>query len=123
MNAHAQLIQDLDDAIAQGSTERRADALRHVTDLFVFNASDYTNEQVTLFDDVIVRLAAEIETSARALLAEWLAPIANAPRKAIHALAFDDAIEVAHPVLSQSDRLDDDALIRNAQTKSRFRKS
>ena len=38
--------------------------------------------------------------------------IEGAPTKTIHALAFDDAIEVAEPVLSQSNALDDDALSR-----------
>jgi uncharacterized protein (DUF2336 family) len=36
----------------------------------------------------------------------------------MHTLAFDDVIEVAAPVLSMSDRLDDEALIENARQKS-----
>ena len=41
-----------------------------------------------------------IETSAKALLANRLAPIDCAPPLTIRALAFDDLIEVAAPVLS-----------------------
>lgn len=60
-----------------------------------------------------------IETSARALLSNRLAPIDTAPRRTIRALAFDDLIEVAGPVLSQSMRLDDETLIENGATKAR----
>ena len=52
------------------------------------------------------------------LLAQRLAPIPKAPPKIIHTLAFDDLIEVAAPVLSQSERLDDAALMENARNKS-----
>ena len=50
-------------------------------------------------------------------------PIASrrsTPRRrcTIRALAFDDLIEVAAPVLSQSERLDDEALIETARNKS-----
>jgi uncharacterized protein (DUF2336 family) len=52
------------------------------------------------------------------LLANRLAPLDTAPPHTIRALAFDDLIEVAAPVLSQSERLDDDALIETARNKS-----
>ncbi|HXD52192.1 MAG TPA: DUF2336 domain-containing protein, partial [Burkholderiales bacterium] len=63
-------------------------------------------------------LIVHIETSAKALLANRLAPINTAPPLTIRALAFDDVIEVAAPVLSQSERLDDDTLIETARNKS-----
>src|SRR4030088_67810 len=59
-----------------------------------------------------------IETSAKSLLANRLAPLDTAPPLTIRALAFDDIIEVAGPVLSQSARLDDKTLIENARSKS-----
>ena len=89
-----------------------------MTDLFINGAVDYSNEQVGLFDDVFQCLMHHIETSAKALLANRLAPIDTAPPLTIRALAFDDLIEVAAPVLSQSERLDDDALIETARNKS-----
>jgi uncharacterized protein (DUF2336 family) len=46
-----------------------------------------------------------------------LAPIANAAPRTIHKLAFDDEIEVAGPVLSQSERLTEAALIEGAKLK------
>ena len=71
-----------------------------------------------MFDDVFQCLIDHIETSAKALLANRLAPIDTALPLTIRALAFDDVIEVAGPVLSQSVRLDDRTLIENARSKS-----
>lgn len=112
------LIHDLEDAIASGSREKRLTTLRRVTDLFVLGADNYSDEQVGLFDDVIERLAREIEVNARAQLARRLAPIPNAPIRVIHALADDDVIDVAGPVLGQSGRLSDKELIDYAYAKS-----
>jgi len=79
---------------------------------------DYSDEQIELFDDVFQCLIQHIEVSAKALLANRLAPIDTAPPLTIRTLAFDDVIEVAGPVLSQSNRLDDAALIEAARCKS-----
>ncbi len=65
----------------------------------------------------MMRLVETIETEVRARLADQLAPIPNAPPRIIHSLAFDDEIEVARPVLMQSERLDEATLVRNAATK------
>lgn len=111
------LIDDLEDAIASGSREKRLNTLRRVTDLFVLGASQYSEEQVGIFDDVIDRLSRQIEVDARVQLAKRLAPIANAPVKVIHALA-DDVIDVAGPVLAESTRLSDQELIAYAYAKS-----
>ena len=94
------------------------ETLRRVTDLFVNGAVDYSSDQIGLFDDVFQCLMEHIETSAKVLLANRLAPIDNAPRFTVRALAFDDLIEVAAPVLSRSERLDDEALIETARNKS-----
>src|SRR5439155_15959621 len=80
-------------------------------------AVGYSSDQIEVFDDVYDCLIQSIEASAKVLLAKRLAPIATAPPRIIRTLAFDDLIEVAAPVLSQSERLDDDALMKNARTK------
>src|SRR6187551_3484436 len=112
------LLDELQSTLAHGTVARRVETLRRVTDLFINGAVDYSDEQVGLFDDVFQCLMVHIETSARALLANRLAPIDTAPPGTIRALAFDDLIEVAAPVLSRSERLDDDALIATARSKS-----
>lgn len=114
----AHLLDELQTALTHGTVARRVETLRRVTDLFVHHAADYSSAQLAIFDDVFDCLIRQIEASARQMLAERLAPIANAPSRTIRSLAFDDQIAVAAPVLSQSERLDDKALIENAQTKS-----
>jgi uncharacterized protein (DUF2336 family) len=112
------LLDDLQDALAHGTVARRIETLRRVTDLFINGAVDYSDKQIELFDDVFQCLIQHIETSAKALLANRLAPIDTAPPQTIRRLAFDDLIEVAGPVLSKSERLDDEALIETARSKS-----
>jgi uncharacterized protein (DUF2336 family) len=112
------LLDELQATLAHGTVARRVETLRRVTDLFINGAVDYSDRQIDLFDDVFQCLIDHIETSAKALLSNRLAPIDTAPPQIIRALAFDDLIEVAAPVLSLSERLDDAALIENARTKS-----
>src|SRR5437660_11212562 len=110
------LLDELQATLAHGTVARRVEALRRVTDLFLNNAVDYSDEQIDLFDDVFQCLILHIETSAKALLANRLAPVDIAPPMTIRALAFDDVIEVAGPVLTQSNGLDEDTLIEAART-------
>src|SRR4030081_3415503 len=112
------LLDELQNTLAHGTVARRVETLRRVTDLFINGAVDYSNEQVGLFDDVFQCLMVHIETSAKALLARRLALINTAPPLTIRALAFDDLIEVAAPVLSRSERLDDGTPIETARNKS-----
>jgi uncharacterized protein (DUF2336 family) len=117
-NASTELLDELQTTLAHGTVARRVETLRRVTDLFLGGAVDYSDEQVALFDDVFHCLMRHIEASAKALLANRLAPVNTAPPLTIRTLAFDDLIEVAAPVLSQSERLDDDSLIETARSKS-----
>jgi uncharacterized protein (DUF2336 family) len=112
------LIEDLESAIASGEIARRAETLRRVTDLFVSGSTQYSDEQVALFDDVMSRLASEIETSARSTFGRRLAGMPAAPPGVIRKLALDDAIEVAGPILSQCEHLDEATLVEGARTKS-----
>jgi uncharacterized protein (DUF2336 family) len=116
--APAMSIIEIDAAVAHVAPERRAHMLGQVTDLFVLHAASFSDNEIALFDDVIGRLAAEIEVDARILLAQRLAVVANAPRNVIRMLAFDDHAEVAVPVLTHSERLDEPSLLENARTKS-----
>jgi len=112
------LIDEIEAALNSGTNSRRIEMLTRITDLFVGSASRYSDEQIGVFDDVMVRLVSTIETAARAKLAQQLAPIASAPSNVIHLLAFDDDIDVAQPVLKQSEQLADPALVASARTKS-----
>ena len=118
MTAQNTLFRELEDALSHGSADRREKTLRRVTDLFVFGSSHFSGDHIAVFDGVFSHLVADIEQSARAALAERLAAIPNAPPTLIRTLAFDDAIEVAGAVLTQSEQLDNVSLVENAKTKS-----
>ena len=105
-------LRDLDDAVLRGSAESRIRALWHTTDLLI--AGRYSDDEIWTFGEVIGRLADEIEVAARAQLAKRLARFDNAPINIIHKLAFDDSIDVAGPVLRESERLDAKTLAAKA---------
>jgi len=109
-------LDDLEEAVARGTPESRARALWHTTDLMI--AGDFSDDEIWTFGEVVTRLADEIEVAARAQLSERLAHFDQAPVNIIHKLAFDDAIEVAGPVLRDSKQLETYALVANACTKS-----
>jgi uncharacterized protein (DUF2336 family) len=111
------LIIELEKAIEYGSSQKRADTLRRLTELFTGHAEQLSDEQIELFDELILRLAREIETKARAELARRLAPVDNAPPNTIRKLANDDAIEVAAPILIHSRRLAEADLVEIASKK------
>jgi uncharacterized protein (DUF2336 family) len=112
------LLDELEAALASGTNVRRIEMLTRITDLFVGGAPRFSEDQIGLFDDVMVRLVATIEAKARAKLAHRLALITNAPASVINMLAFDDNIEVARPVLSHSERIGERELLANAASKS-----
>jgi uncharacterized protein (DUF2336 family) len=115
------IIAEIEGSFASGSADKQAEILRRVTDLFLAGADNYSDEHVDLFDGVISRIADKIETKARVELANRLAPSDNAPPKTIRMLAHDESIEVAGPILSQSNRLSDEDLLAIASNNSQDR--
>lgn len=109
-------LQELEDAVSRGTAESRQRALWYATDLLI--AGRYTDDEIWIFGEVIGLLEQDIAVAARAQLAKRLARIDNAPIGIINKLAFDDSIEVAGPVLQQSERLDTHTLVANARFKS-----
>jgi len=118
MTAHLTLIPELESAITHGSPQRRAEILSAVTDLFVNGSLQFSDDEIALFDDVITRLALEIEVSVRSLLARRLAPVAKGPPNIIRILANDDEISVASPILVQSEQIDETTLVQCARSKT-----
>ncbi len=115
-NEPKSFLRDLDEAVSRGTPESRAKALWHTTDLMI--AGRFSDDEIWTFGEVVTRLADEIEVAARAQLSERLARFDRAPVNVIHKLAFDDAIEVAGPVLRESRQLETYALVANVCTKS-----
>ncbi len=120
MNAQENLIEQLEGMLASKDLSRRAEVLRSVTDLFIHGSGRFTDDQVDLFDEVMGKLVEDIEFAARVAFGSRMAMVADAPRKVIRTLAFDDAIEVAAPVLAHSARLDDATLVESARTCSQI---
>jgi uncharacterized protein (DUF2336 family) len=112
------LLEELEDAIAHGTAERRAVILHKITDIFVAGAADYSNNQIELFDNVFVRLADAIENSARAALANRLAANPYAPTAISRHLASDDAANVAAPVLQHSRQIDNQTVLAAARSQT-----
>lgn len=117
-NVSTHLLDELQGALAHGTVARRVETLRRVTDLFMGQSVDYSSEQVAVFDDVFECLVEHIEVGAKILLSERLAGNPMSPPRIVRTLAFDDEIEVAAPVLTGSERLDEETLIENARCKS-----
>jgi uncharacterized protein (DUF2336 family) len=114
----ASLIDELETQLRTGTNAGRANILRRVTDLFLVNAKYIGEEQVEVFDSVMMRLIEKIEDKILAELSECLASIDNSPINVVGQLARHERIEVAGPVLEKSSRLTDIDLVEIAYTKS-----
>src|SRR3954471_8854352 len=118
MNMQQGLIDQLEGVLASKDLSKRAEVLRRVTDLFIHGSGKFSDQQIDLFDGVMSTLIENIELAARVAFGSRLAGVADAPRKVIRKLAFDDAVEVAAPVLTHSTRLDEPTLVENARSRS-----
>jgi uncharacterized protein (DUF2336 family) len=112
------LIDELENVLASGTSDQRIHTLARITDLFVLGAENYSDEQIDIFDDVMIKIAARIEAKSLARLSSRLAPVPNAPKRTVKELAFHQDIAVARPVLVGSERLDESDLVDNARTQS-----
>ena len=118
MGAHTSLVAELEATLKEDSSAKRVATLRRITELFLNDASQFSEAQIEAFDDVLCVLIRRIETRALAELSALLAPIGNAPIELMRKLARNDDIVVAGPVLTQSARLTTADLIDIAHTKS-----
>lgn len=115
---HLSLIEELETSIKAGDAQSRFKTLRRITDLFLHDANRLTDEQISVFDDVLCLLIEKIERTALVELGNRLSPVNVAPTNVIRRLARDEAIEVAAPVLKGSNRLTTADLVEIVQTKS-----
>src|SRR5207245_5699261 len=118
MTTFHSLINEIQDTTASGSTKKQVRALTRITDLFAAGSSRYSAQQIELFDEIFKTLVAAIELKTRVKLARHLATSPDAPATLLRAFAFDDAITVAAPVLSQSMALSEADLVSSASTRS-----
>jgi hypothetical protein len=111
------LLGELDQALQrQPDGGAPARMLGDLTSLFIRHAARLGEEQVLVFDHVILRLADAVEIPIRAILAEQLAGFPNAPLRLMRKLAYDEIV-VARPVLLRSPRLSETDLVSVALTR------
>jgi hypothetical protein len=110
------LVSDLEKALATRSADAGA-MLHQITELFLQHVGHHSAEQLDLYDEVLNELIGRVEIAARIKLAQRLASVNGAPNKTTCVLALDDSIEVAEPVLSQSNALTDNTLAQCIATK------
>src|ERR1700761_8867627 len=117
MQEHASIIDELEDAVRSGSSAKRIETLRQVTDLFLHDAERLNQEQIKVFDDVLCHLVTRVESRVKAELGTILAPLPNAPAGVVERLAWDDQIAVAGTVLASSRSLTTGTLVEIARNK------
>lgn len=97
----------------EGSSTRRRELLREVTDLF-FAPAPPPPQVLDLFDSALEKLTDALEVELRADLAQRLAPAGLAPRRLVGRLIGDPEDAVAGPILEQAPRLDEAQLMAAA---------
>jgi uncharacterized protein (DUF2336 family) len=100
---------------AEPSSSRRRELLREVTDMFFTVEDGHGQTEMSLFDDVMSKLAGEMEEAVRAELSQRMAEAPVPPLRLVTNLA-NDAIAVAQPLL-ESAALPEDLQLEIAQTK------
>ena len=117
MQASVSIIDELEEAVRNGSSAKRIDTLRQVTDLFLHDAERLSEEQIRVFDDVLCHLVTRVEDRVKAELGARLAPLNRAPAGVVERLAWDDQIAVAGQVLTGSNSLTTGTLVEIAKSK------
>jgi uncharacterized protein (DUF2336 family) len=104
-------MKELQDAISGSPPDRRSGALLRLADLLLAQGGRLNNEQIGLFDIILLPLVNACETDALTDFARKLAPVSFAPVATLKQLAFHPDIDVAGPVLTGSVRLSSEDLI------------
>ena len=119
MNGTRSLLDELETALASGSTSRGIEILTSVTDLFIDGAPRFSEDQIGVFDDVMARLMVRPSRPRRA--PSWRSVWRRSPTRPATSSSCspsDDDIEVARPVLTRSERLNEHTLVATANSKS-----
>jgi uncharacterized protein (DUF2336 family) len=101
------LIVELDSVLSRATAAWRVTALRRLTDLFLVDAPSYTEDQVAVFDDVIIRLIDKADRGTLIELSNRLARVKKAPIRVVGMLARHADMSIAVPLLEKSGVLTD----------------
>lgn len=98
----------------EAGSARKAELAKHVAALFALTSERCSDEQVGVYDSVLLRLVDMVEAEVRRYVAEQMAGLRRGPQQTVRRLADDD-IEVAEPILVRSTILSDQDLIEIAE--------
>src|SRR5262245_34636252 len=90
---------EIEAAVTEGSSDRRARILRQVTHLLLANSHRLGDTQIAMFDDILLRFTDGSSVEALAQLADAIADLASAPRQTAFWLARHAEPAVAIPIL------------------------
>lgn len=110
-------FEEMEELAKDGSKEGRRQLLRSVTDLFLENLDDSTDEQGDAFGDIVSRVLDDVVEEARAEFATRVSTVEQFPKDIVLKLAWD-TFEVASPILEHSPVLTDEDLIGVANEQS-----
>lgn len=98
----------------EAGNARKAELAKHVAALFALTSERCSDEQVGIYDSVLLRLVGMVEAEVRRYVAEQMSGLKRGPRETICRLA-DDEISIAEPILVRSTVLNDNDLIKIAE--------
>lgn len=98
------------DLAREPSSEKRRELLLQITDAFIANPGERTEKEASIFDDIFAAVADDLEKEVRFELARKIAKT-QAPMNATARRLAMDVIEVARPIVEQSQALKDSDLI------------
>ena len=116
--APAELIDELEVVLKDGSSERRLRTLQRLSELLLCSAKRLSSSQIGVFDDVLLRLLDCVGIRALSELSIALADLGAAPEQTVRRLAGHDNPSVAGPLLARSPILQDADLIEIANNRS-----
>ena len=102
---------------SEASADRKAELARHVAVLFSLTSDKCSDEQIDIYDAVLLRLVNMVEVEVRRFVSERLAELRRGPERTIRQLAGDE-IEVAEALLRRSSVLKDPELAGIADVNS-----
>lgn len=109
--ASPDLIAKLDHVLRAGSPDLRTRMLQEVAGLFLDDAHRLSEHQVSLFDDILIRLTESAELRTLTTLSRSLADLHLVPRELARRLANHDDADVAAPILRKCACIPDADLI------------
>jgi uncharacterized protein (DUF2336 family) len=109
--AFAELSTEIDAAVRDGSPARRARMLARIVAFFVAQADRLNPAQLSVFDDILVRLLPRADARMLTELSTALGEMRPGPELTVRSLASHDNAAVAAPVLGGSASLSDADLI------------